>query len=62
MSFHPVMSGEDVEVVCDAIAAIARHGDEWARVYRPLGQLNDFRHVDERTDVEEMVAGWFDVS
>lgn len=62
VSFHPVMSGEEVEAVCDAIAAIARHGDEWAREYRPLERLNDFRHVDERTDVEEMVAGWFDDS
>jgi hypothetical protein len=53
------MSDEGVTAVCDAIAAIAEHGDAWSADYRHLPYLNDPEHVSGATPVEPLVASWF---
>lgn len=43
VSFHPVMGDEEVDAVCDAILAVATHGDAWSRDYEPIKGQNDYR-------------------
>lgn len=59
VSFHPVMSDDDVSAVCNAILEVAEHGDAWAADYRHLPGLNDYEHVSGPAPIETMVAGWF---
>ncbi len=50
VSFHAIMSDEEVAAVCDAIVQVAEHGDEWARDYRQRPGENDFEHVGAKAD------------
>ena len=58
-SFHPVMSDAEVAAVCDAIVAIAEHGDAWSADYRHVPHLNDYEHVGGPAPLEGVVATWF---
>lgn len=57
-SFHPVMTDDEVDAVCDGIIGVATRGDAWARDYRKRPAENDFEHVRAR---EVSVANPLDI-
>lgn len=59
VSFHPVMSDAEVDRVCQAIVQIAQRGDEWAREYEHLPQLNDYRRIGGDDGTRAVVDEWF---
>jgi len=59
VSFHPAMSDADVDAVCDAILAVAEHGDAWSADYRHLPNLNDYEHVNGPAPVHALIDSWF---
>lgn len=59
ISFHPLTSDSEVDTVCDAIAQIARHGDDWAIDYQNLPSSGDGEHLDRPWAAESLVAKWF---
>ncbi len=59
VSFHPVMDDGEIAAVCDAILAIAEHGDAWSADYRHLPHLNDYEHVSGAAPLEALVETWF---
>lgn len=59
ISFHPTTRDEEVDAVCDAIVAVARHGDEWAADYRRLDHANDFQHLAGESSIAAMTSAWF---
>jgi selenocysteine lyase/cysteine desulfurase len=64
VSFHPTSTDAEVLFVCDAIRAVAEHGQEWAHDYRPRAHSNDCSHqgvsAAERGAVQAQVKGWFE--
>lgn len=60
VSFHPTMSDKTVDLVCNAILAVAENAGQWAADYQQLDRSNDFQHVSQPRDAEEMVQRWFD--
>ncbi len=61
ISFHPTMSDAEVDRVCEAVLAIAQHGEQWQADYRRLPRQNDFEHVQGNADVQPLLARWFSV-
>ena len=59
VSFHPVMSDAEVDWVCRAIVHIAQQGDEWARDYEHLPQVNDYRRIGGDDGTQAVVDEWF---
>ncbi|CAN5171882.1 aminotransferase class V-fold PLP-dependent enzyme [soil metagenome] len=59
VSFHPTATDAEVDATCDAIAAVAEHGDEWSGDYRHLPNLNDYEHLSGPAAVRSLVDAWF---
>jgi selenocysteine lyase/cysteine desulfurase len=59
VSFHPTASDAEVDAVCDAILAVAEHGDRWSADYRHVPNLNDYEHVSGPAAVEPLIERWF---
>lgn len=59
VSFHPAMSDQEVNAVCDAILEVAVHGVRWSEDYRHLAKLNDYEHINGPSEVASLVRGWF---
>lgn len=62
VSFHPTMGDDEVDRVCQAIVAVAAHGESWAADYRPVPGGNDYEHLGGAPDVAAQVAQWFSVA
>ncbi len=56
-SFHPTMTDQEVHLICDAIAAVAQKGTDWAGDYLklPEGYVHMLKSKREKIEVEE----WF---
>jgi len=61
ISFHPTMQDAEVDRVCEAVLAIAQHGEQWQADYRRVPRQNDFEHVLGSADVQPLLARWFSV-
>ena len=59
VSFHPVMSDDEVDAVCAAILAVAEHGEQWAADYRHLPKCNDYELLQGARNADELVDHWF---
>jgi YD repeat-containing protein len=60
MSIHPTTTDEEIRFVCDSIVALAENHIEWSKEYQYDGKTNNFRHVNEPTEIAEKVKGWFE--
>ncbi|MFN3756132.1 MAG: aminotransferase class V-fold PLP-dependent enzyme, partial [Flavobacterium sp.] len=60
MSIHPTTTDEEIRFVCEAIVALAENHLEWSKEYQYDGKTNNFRHVNEPTEIAEKVKGWFE--
>lgn len=58
LSVHPTMTDKELEITCDAIAEIAKHGAEWASDYAYSCETNEYVHKNE-ADLEKRVTSWF---
>ena len=61
MSFHPTMTNEEVDFICEAIKQIAENIEEWSQSYTYNVQTNEF-DCDQGDDaVINNVKKWFSI-
>ena len=58
LSVHPVMSNQEIEYICRAIAEVAQHANRWAKDYYYDAKKNEFLHNEE---VSQDMEKWFEV-
>lgn len=63
MSLHPTMSDEEIDVVLDAIEALAKNHKIWGQDYE-RNRHNQFKHkaLENENETWERIDEWFDVS
>lgn len=63
ISFHPVMTNEEVQYCMDAIRQISEHHEEWKKEYIYSPKSNEFTHKDVLVAPEkELVEGWYNTN
>jgi len=60
MSFHPVMTNEEVEFLLDAIEQVALHYNEWKKDYVYDETTNEYHHNTIPDVIKETVDGWYE--
>jgi len=61
LSLHPTMTDKELDYILDAIADIAKNGDEWGKDYIYDRHTNEFRHKEHPSYVQPDVLKWFDI-
>ena len=61
ISLHPTMTDKELDYILDAIADIAKNGDEWGKDYIYDRHTNEFRHKEHPSYVQPDVLKWFDI-
>ncbi len=59
LSLHPTMTDEELAFTLEAIRLISVHHKEWKRDYLYNKHSNEFIHMDEWRQKDELVAAWF---
>lgn len=59
LSLHPTMTDEELEITMDAIQQIAHMHKEWAKDYLYNKHTNEFIHIDEWHQKDELIGTWF---
>lgn len=59
LSIHPTTTNEEVDFIIDALRQIQRKAGEWERDYIYDRHANEFRHKDERNQLQHAVEEWF---
>jgi selenocysteine lyase/cysteine desulfurase len=59
MSVHPVMTNEEIDFICRAIAELAQHHEVWANDYCYQPATNSYTHKKYVETTHSMVAHWF---
>jgi len=61
MSFHPTMTNEEVEFICDAIEQVSKNIEEWSKdyIYNPRTNEFDYKKGDET--IISKVKTWFEI-
>lgn len=59
LSIHPTMTDEELIYICDAIDAIAKNHQEWAKDYTYDPSTNEFNHKSFADKERYQIAEWF---
>ncbi len=59
MSIHPTISNEEMNYVCDSIIQLAENFEEWKKDYSYNQHSNEFEHIKNIDNTDEMVKSWF---
>ncbi len=59
LSLHPTTTGKEVDLIADALAAIARHGQEWQVDYDYSPHNNEFYHRTGLSYAADLTKSWF---
>ena len=62
LSIHPIMTDEEIDLICNAIKEVATHHKKWAQNYSYNSHTNEYHHVSENLNGMEMVEKWFEKS
>lgn len=60
LSVHPTTTDAEVDFMIDALREIGKHGKKWGEEYQYDSHTNEFRHRNERGDLQRVVEKWFD--
>ncbi len=60
MSIHPTTTNEEVNFICDSIAALATNFTEWEKDYEYNSKTNEFVHQSDKQSESKLVESWFD--
>jgi len=56
---HPTMTDEELDSVVDAVKQISIHHKAWARDYLYNKHTNEFMHINEWHQKDDLVSSWF---
>ena len=59
LSLHPVMTNEEVEYICNAIAQIAAEQERWESLYKYSPKTNEYYPVNGSDYIGPKLAQWF---
>jgi selenocysteine lyase/cysteine desulfurase len=59
LSLHPTMTDEELHFIIEAIKQVSVHYQEWKSDYLYNKHTNEFIHVDEWHQKDNLVANWF---
>lgn len=59
LSIHPTTTDEDVDFIVDALKNIGKEGKKWESDYTYDSHANEYRHKDDRSELQHAVEGWF---
>ena len=61
MSFHPTMTNEEVEFVCNSLVQVSKNSEEWSKDYIYNPQTNEFDYKQGDEAIISKVRTWFDI-
>ncbi|MFD1613542.1 aminotransferase class V-fold PLP-dependent enzyme [Gelatiniphilus marinus] len=61
MSIHPTMTNNEVQFICDAIEAVAKHFKDWGEVYTYNAIKNEFVHNSHQNIEKNIIKNWFNI-
>jgi len=59
LSLHPTMTDEELHFITDAIKQVSVHHQEWKKDYLYNKHTNEFKHISERSQKDDLVESWF---
>jgi selenocysteine lyase/cysteine desulfurase len=59
LSLHPTMTDAEMDLILDAISEIALKHKKWRYDYLYNKHTNEFIHIDDRHQKDDLVASWF---
>lgn len=59
LSLHPTTTDEDIDFIADALRNIGKEGKKWESDYTYDSHANEYRHKNDRADLQHTVEGWF---
>jgi len=59
LSLHPTMTDEELHFIIDAIEQVSLHHKEWRKDYLYNKHTNEFVHLNEWHQKDELVKSWF---
>jgi len=59
LSLHPTMTDDELIFIIDAIKMVAVHHTEWKKDYLYNQHTNEFKHINEWHQKDELVKSWF---
>jgi selenocysteine lyase/cysteine desulfurase len=59
LSLHPTTTDREVEFILNALREIEKNAQEWTKVYMYDLHTNEFRHKDDRGELQQAVEQWF---
>ena len=62
LSLHPTMTNDDLLYIIDAIKQVSVHHPEWKKDYLYNKHTNEFIHIREWHQKDELVASWFEMN
>lgn len=62
MSLHPTTTDEEVDFILDGLRQIQRNGRAWGADYVYDSHANEYRHKNDRGDIQRSVENWFTLS
>lgn len=61
LSIHPTTPDAEVDYLLEAVDAVARHGEAWAKDYAYCSRANEFRHRQQAARDGADVPEWFEL-
>jgi hypothetical protein len=61
LSLHPTMTNEELYFIIEAIKKVAVHHLEWKKDYLYNKHTNEFKHLKEWHQKDELVNSWFEL-
>ncbi len=59
LSLHPTTTDRELEFILNALREIEKNAGEWEKVYTYDSHTNEFRHKDDRGELQQAVKQWF---
>lgn len=59
LSLHPTMTDDELLFIIDAIKQVAVHHPEWKQEYIYNKHTNEFTHINEGRQKDELIRSWF---
>jgi selenocysteine lyase/cysteine desulfurase len=60
MSIHPIMTDEEIDYILESIKEMCLNHKEWGKEYQIDIHSGEFQHINDKSDLKNLVSGWFD--
>ena len=62
MSIHPTMTDNELDLIIQAINAVALNADKWVEDYNYVVEVNEFFHKTNEKELKKEMSNWFDLN